>query len=57
VRQHRSLIRERLGVVSDPAYARKLAESAIHAAAQAKDNPADPIKVALEELARARDPV
>ena len=54
VRQHRSLIRERLGVVSDPGYARKLAESAIYAAAQAKDNPADLINVALEELVRAR---
>ena len=54
VRPHRSLIRERLGVVSDPGYARKLAESAIYAAAQAKDNPADLINVALEELVRAR---
>jgi hypothetical protein len=45
VRQHRSLIRERLGVVSDQGYARKLAESAIYAAAQAKDNPADLINV------------
>ncbi|MGH2722186.1 MAG: DUF4158 domain-containing protein, partial [Actinomycetota bacterium] len=54
VRHHRSLVRERLGVVTDPQYARKLAESAIEGGAQTKDNPADLINVALEEIVRAR---
>jgi hypothetical protein len=54
LRHHRSLVRERLGVVTDAEYARKLAQSAIEAAAQMKDNPADLINVALEEIVRAR---
>jgi hypothetical protein len=54
LRHHRTLVRERLGVVTDPQYARKLAESAIEGAAQTKDNPADLINVALEEIVRAR---
>jgi hypothetical protein len=37
LRHHRSLVRERIGVVTDAEYARKLAESAIEAAAQTKD--------------------
>jgi hypothetical protein len=41
-------------VTYDPAAARKLAEQVIEAAAQVKDNPADLINVALEELVRAR---
>jgi Domain of unknown function (DUF4158) len=52
--RHRELVRTRLGVVYDPEQARKLAEQAIRDAVQAKDNPADLINVALEELVRAR---
>jgi TnpA family transposase len=54
LRQHRSLVREHLGVMSDPRQARKVAEAAVHAAAETKDNPADLINVALEELVRGR---
>ena len=41
-------------VTYDPARVRQVAERAIRKAAQAKDNPADLINVALEELVRAR---
>ena len=51
--RHRELVRARLGVVYDPGQARKLAEQALRDGAQAKDNPADLINVALEELVRA----
>jgi len=54
VRQHRSLVREHLGVMSDPRHARKVAEAAVHSAAETKDNPADLINVAVEELVRGR---
>jgi TnpA family transposase len=54
LRHHRALIRARLKVLADPQQARLVAEAAIRAAAQAKDNPADLINVALEELVRAR---
>lgn len=54
VRQHRSLVRQHLGVVSDPRHARKVAEAAVHSATETKDNPADLINVALEELVRGR---
>ncbi|MGW5105935.1 DUF4158 domain-containing protein [Nocardia sp. NPDC004123] len=49
---HRQLIREYFGVVYEPARVRAVAEAAIRAAAQTKDNPADLINVALEELVR-----
>jgi len=52
--RYRGMIRERVGVTYDPEAARTLAEEAIRAAAQAKDNPADLINVALEELVKAR---
>ncbi|MBB4944114.1 hypothetical protein FHR32_008517 [Streptosporangium album] len=38
----------------EPARVRQIAEDAIRKAVQAKDNPADLINVALEELVRAR---
>jgi hypothetical protein len=53
-KRHRSWVRQRLGVAYDMEHARKLAEQAIWDAAQTKDNPADLINVALEELVRAR---
>ena len=43
-----------MGVTYDAAGVRKIAEDAIRKAVQAKDNPADLINVALEELVRAR---
>ena len=51
---HRSYIRTRLGVTYRAAEVRKIAAEAIEAAAQSKDNPADLINVAIEELVRAR---
>ena len=54
LRQHKSLVRARLGITADPGRAREVAGQAIRAAAQAKDNPADLINGALEELVRAR---
>ena len=53
VRNHRGLVRHRLGLVSDQATARKIAAEAIRTAAEAKDNPADLINIALEELVRS----
>jgi hypothetical protein len=52
--RHREFVRSRLGVVYDAAGVRKVAEDAIRRAVQTKDNPADLINVALEELVRAR---
>jgi hypothetical protein len=52
-KRHRQFVRERLGVVYEPARVRQIAEEAIRKAAQTKDNPADLINVALEELVRA----
>jgi hypothetical protein len=52
--RHREFVRDRLGVVYDPARARGVAEAAIRKAVLTKDNPADLINVALEELVRAR---
>ena len=49
--RYRRLVRDRTGVVHDPPRARALAELAIRDAARTKDNPADLINVALEELA------
>ena len=51
-KRHREFVRDRLGVTYDSAEVRGIAETAIRAAAQTKDNPADLINVALEELVR-----
>jgi len=53
VRNHRGLVRHRLGLVSDQAAARKIAAEAIRTAAETKDNPADLINIALEELVKS----
>jgi len=53
VRNHRGLVRHRLGLVSDQATARKIAAEAIRTAAETKDNPADLINIALEELVKS----
>jgi Domain of unknown function (DUF4158) len=50
---HRTLVRERLGVVCDPQRARAVAEDAIAAAALVKNHPPDLINVALEMLVRS----
>jgi Domain of unknown function (DUF4158) len=50
VRRCRELVRERTGAVWDPQRVRGVAESAMRAALQSKDNPADMINVALEAL-------
>ncbi len=52
--RRRAAIRTRLGVVYEPGKARAVAEGVIRAVAQVKDNPADLINVALEELVKAR---
>jgi hypothetical protein len=52
-KRHRSFVRTRMGVTYDAARVREVADEAIRKAAQAKDNPADLINVALEELVRA----
>ncbi|MFF0312149.1 Tn3 family transposase [Streptosporangium sp. NPDC004379] len=52
--RHRSYVRTRMGVAYDAAGVRAVAAEAIRKAAQAKDNPADLINVALDELVRAR---
>ena len=52
--RYRQLIRDLTGVVHDPPEARAVAERAIRDAARTKDNPADLINVALEELVKAR---
>jgi hypothetical protein len=53
-KRHRQFVRERMGVKYEAARVREVAEQAIRAAVQTKDNPADLINVALEELVRAR---
>ncbi|WP_260850847.1 DUF4158 domain-containing protein [Rhodococcus sp. WB9] len=53
-KRHRKFVREYLGVRYEAAKVRAVAEQAIRAAAATKDNPADLINVALEELVRAR---
>jgi TnpA family transposase len=53
-RYHKSLVRDQLGVTAEPERARSIAEEAIRSVAAVKDNPADLINVALEELIRAR---
>jgi len=50
---HRTLVRERLGVVCDPQRARAVAEDAIAAAALVKNHPSDLINVALEMLVKS----
>ncbi|MGP3920344.1 DUF4158 domain-containing protein [Nonomuraea sp. 10N515B] len=52
-KRHRSFVRQRMGVTYDAARVREVADEAIRKAVQAKDNPADLINVALEELVRA----
>ncbi len=53
-KRHREFVRKRMKVTYDGAGVRKIAEDAIRKAVQAKDDPADLINVALEELVRAR---
>ncbi|GAA3520103.1 hypothetical protein GCM10023075_81950 [Streptosporangium album] len=53
-KRHREFVRKRLGVTYEAARIRQVAEDAIRKAVQSKDNPADLINVALEELVRAR---
>ena len=53
-KRHREFVRARIKVTYDSARVREVAEQAIRKAVQAKDNPADLINVALEELVRAR---
>ncbi len=53
-KRYRELVRARMKVTYDAAGVRQVAEQAIRKAVQAKDNPADLINVALEELVRAR---
>lgn len=53
-KRHREFVRKRVGVVYDGAGVRKIAEDAIRGAVQTKDDPADLINVALEELVRAK---
>jgi hypothetical protein len=50
----RAFVRERLKVTYEPTRVRQIAEDAIRKEAQSKDNPADLINVALEELVRER---
>ena len=53
-KRHREFVRDRVEVIYETARVRQVAEQAIRKAVQAKDNPADLINVALEELVRAR---
>ncbi len=53
-KRHRSFVRKRLRVVYDAVGVREVAAKAIRKAAQAKDNPADLINVALDELVKAQ---
>ncbi|MFE3454052.1 DUF4158 domain-containing protein [Nonomuraea sp. NPDC059194] len=50
--QHRDFVRTRLGGKYTPAKVREVADPAIRKAVQSKDNPADLINVALDELVR-----
>ncbi|MBZ6476415.1 Tn3 family transposase [Streptomyces griseocarneus] len=54
LRHHRTVVRERLGVVCDKERAREVASKALYEAVQTKDNPADLINVALEKLVKER---
>ncbi|MGH3845850.1 MAG: DUF4158 domain-containing protein [Pseudonocardiaceae bacterium] len=51
--RHREFVRARVGVRYQPVESRRVAETAIRAAVAAKDNPADLINVALDEVVRA----
>ncbi|ROQ77246.1 Tn3 transposase DDE domain-containing protein [Streptomyces sp. CEV 2-1] len=51
--QHRALVRKRLGAKYDAAGARAVAGETIRAEAEAKNNPADLINIALEKLVEA----
>jgi hypothetical protein len=51
-RWQQQLVRERLGVVSDPERARSLVEQAIRSEAEVRNHPPDLINVALEVLVR-----
>jgi hypothetical protein len=51
-KRHRDVVRARLGVKYDAVQTRAVAEEAIRAAAQTKDNPADLINVALDVLVK-----
>ena len=53
-KRHRQFVRDRLGVKYAPAAVREVAATAIRTAVQCKDNPADLINVALDELVRQR---
>ncbi|MFI7054275.1 DUF4158 domain-containing protein [Streptosporangium canum] len=53
-KRHRSFVRTRVGAAYDAAGVRAVAAEAIRKAAQAEDNPADLVNVALEELVRAQ---
>ena len=52
-RNHKALVRERLGVVNDQRLARRIAEDAIRGEAGRKNNPPDLINVAVEKLIEA----
>jgi TnpA family transposase len=52
-KNHRSLVRQRVGVRYDGKRARELARETIRAEAESKNNPADLINVALEKLVEA----
>ncbi|MGH3822718.1 MAG: DUF4158 domain-containing protein [Pseudonocardiaceae bacterium] len=53
-KRHRDLVRKRMQLTYDGPGVRKIAGDAIRKAVQTKDNPADLINVALEELVRVR---
>lgn len=51
--RHREFVRTRVGAAHRPREARRVAEAAIRSAVEAKDDPADLINVALDEVVRA----
>lgn len=53
-KRHRQFVRDRLGMKYEAVRVRQVAEAAIRKAVQSKDNPADLINVALDELVRQR---
>lgn len=52
--RYRAFVRQRMGVSYEAAWVRQIAQEAVRKAVRSKDNPADLINVALEELVRAR---
>jgi hypothetical protein len=52
-KNHRGLVRQRVGVVYDQAEARRIAEASIRSEAAAKNRPADLINIALEKVVGA----